>query len=111
MSKRCKACGIKKDISEYYKAGAYLQPLCIGCHNRKRCELHANTYVKRNKPKGFLALPVEEQQKIKGMLNQGMTLAAISNIYKDTPFKQVYSVNLSLWRKKGDLADPPELNV
>jgi hypothetical protein len=99
--KLCPVCDTVKPLTEYYKAGNYLQTLCKVCHNIKRCAHHSNNYIKTNKPKGFLALPTEEQQKIMDMLSRGLTRAAIANAYKNTEYKKVSATNLCIWNKKG----------
>lgn len=35
-TKTCKACGVEKPVSSFYKAGKYLQSSCKACDNARR---------------------------------------------------------------------------
>lgn len=94
--KLCKGCEQVKPLEGgFYKAGKSWQKYCKMCHNKKRYEFKMTPKKYTPRPKGFMKLPKETQDKI------------IYDTYVKVNYKEIakkYKLSyytLMSWKKKG----------
>ena len=97
----CKACGVLKEISEYYfaKSSGRHNYECKNCENKRRVLLSSKNYVPR--PKNFKRLPKELRDEILTDVEANfLTMRQITTKYADRHPKVSYA-NMNRWKRLG----------